>query len=86
MLNDPNCNLARSRISTDLEVPVFHTTSLMTFFFSKVFPFHTVPALMSTNVQSLIQKAALLIRIHGCPQGYVIPRKNKVQRKSILLR
>lgn len=85
MLNNPNCNLARAGTSTDVGVAVFHTISLITLFSSKDLPFHTVPALTSTNVQSIIQKAALLIRIHGCPQGYVIPRKNRVQRKSILL-
>lgn len=74
MLNNPNCILGRARISTDLGATVFHTTSLF-----KVFSFHTVSAL--TSVQSLRQKAVLLIRIHRCLQGYVIPRKNRTKNK-----
>lgn len=77
MLNNPNHSLARAQILTDPGLPVLHTTPLRNFFFYKVFPFHTLPALTSINVQSLIQKAALLIRICGCLQGYVIQREKK---------
>lgn len=44
MLNNPNCSLGRARILTDLGVPVFHTTSLITFFLQSFpLPYRTSP-------------------------------------------
>lgn len=83
MLNNPNHSLARAQILTDPGVPVLHTISIRSLFFYEVFPLHTVPALTSIDVQSLIEKAALLIRICGRPPGYVI---QKGKKKSIILR
>lgn len=86
MLNNPNHSLARAQILTDPGVPVLHTISIRSLFFYEVFPLHTVPALTSIDVQSLIEKAALLIRICGCPPGYVIQKgKKKHLPKTIYL-